>query len=464
MNMNLRFAAYRYQLCQLGFGTLYSVLALSSFADVSAATLKDLHAFCSKPSCTDGANPSAALTTDPAGYIYGSTLDGGSTNSGVIFELRKDPQSGKWIEKPIQKFCSDPCKDGNWPTGRLILGTSGNLYGTAWGGGGGCCNGGMAFKLIPNADRTKWTYRVIYRFCSSKNQNCTDGSSPIFGLTYAGAAAGVPYDDSSPLYGETENGGANHAGVAYELDPVAGRAKWSEKVLYDFCSQSGCSDGEHPSGGLVMDGAGHLFGTTEERWPDSFGVAFELTQSGSRRWTETVLHSFCQVANCTDGDAPNGLLMDVNGNLFGTTEYGGANGWGAIFRLIPNGNGSQYSVIYNFCSQPNCADGGEPLSELILDENENLYGTTHYGGGNNIDRDQEGGGTAFRLSTNGTIKILHAFCAKISCADGEYPQASLLLGSKGLLFGTTEAGGKHGVDFSGGTVFEIALGRAQPLR
>jgi uncharacterized repeat protein (TIGR03803 family) len=152
----------------------------------------------------------------------------------------------------------------------------------------------------------------------------------------------------------------------------------TETVLYSFCSQSSCADGSYPEAGLIMDGAGNLYGTTNSGGTSGTGVVFKLAPDG----TETVLYNFCSQSNCADGSYPSaGLIMDGAGNLYGTTNGGGTSGTGVVagvvFKLAPDGT---EIVLYSFCSQSSCADGSYPEAGLIMDGAGNLYGTTLSGG------------------------------------------------------------------------------------
>jgi len=273
-------------------------------------------------------------------------------------------------------------------------------------------------------------------------------------LTYAGAATGAPYDGVSPLYGTTRTGGANGQGVAFQLTPNGGA--WTESTIYDFCAQQDCADGAQPWQGLAMNGAGQIFGVTYGR-PDSSlnGVVFELSPV-SGGWSERVLHSFCQAANCTDGRGPNGLALDATGALFGTTYSGGANNAGLVFRLQPMSGTSVYSVLYNFCATSGCRDGAAPASNLIIGAEGSLYGTTYYGGDSAQDRDGKGGGIAFRLTRSGALGVLRSFCMDQGCTDGEYPNAGLFQDASRHLFGSTQLGGEHSSSYQGGTIFQLS--------
>ena len=309
----------------------------------------------------DGANPEATLVADAAGNFYGTTYFGGNGNTGCggngcgsAFEL-SPRDSGKYKLSVLHRFCQQQnCDDGGLPLAPLIVDTAGNLYGTANVGGG---NGaGSIFELVLNGDGTR-TFTVLHHAC--EDSNCNDGGGPQFdGLTYKGQTSGAPYDGTSPLYGTNFVGGTGAFGVAYELKPpAAGKTKWRETVLYTFCSQSGCADGRLPARGLLMDAKGNFYGTTQFGGPSDNGVIFELSKSG-KTWSETVLYTICaDGGSCSDGTYPaSPLIMDASGNLYGSMVNGANAGSGVLFKLVPNGTNSTYSVLYAFCSVSGCAD------------------------------------------------------------------------------------------------------------
>jgi hypothetical protein len=192
----------------------------------------------------------------------------------------------------------------------------------------------------------------------------------------------------------------------------------------------------------------------------------------SRAWTPQALVSFCALANCADGAGPKaGLIADANGNLFGTTLYGGADtgpnglGGGTVFEIAKTAGGyaSTPTILYSFCALANCADGSNPQASLRADANGNLFGTTSQGG---LHASNNGGsaygGTVFEIAKTAdgyasTPTTLYSFCALANCADGSNPQASLLADANGNLFGTTAGGGGYSglEDSQGGTVFKI---------
>jgi uncharacterized repeat protein (TIGR03803 family) len=420
-----------------------------------AATLHTLYSFCTAKKCSDGVQPQTGLMMDASGNIFGTTSDGGANNhGGTIFEL--SPKKSKWTYSVLYSFCAQKkCADGNGPSSRVVLDTEGNLYGTTV-DGGSTDDGGTVFKLAPAGG--EWTLQVLHSFCTEGGKKCTDGEYPYPGvnLTYPGAASGALYDGTSPLYGTAENEGIakKNGGVAYRLTPNGG--DWTYDVLYDFCARKKCADGKSPQSGMVLDQSGNLFGMTfRGATGDNPGIIFELSPSKKDIWRETVLHPFCPDSGCLDGSNPTGdLIMDATGNLFGTAQEGGTGapdcgsefvrlGCGVVFKLTPDGKQSQQEVLYNFCSQTDCTDGDTPTGGLIMDADGNLYGTTFSGGAANQ-------GTVFKIS-NGTEQVLYSFCTQGGCTDGSMPSAPLIMDKNGNLYGTTSTGGVYGQ----GTVFEI---------
>ncbi|HLY05638.1 MAG TPA: choice-of-anchor tandem repeat GloVer-containing protein [Rhizomicrobium sp.] len=414
---------------------LAAVLALAAaLAPAGAAhawTLKTLYSFCAEAHCTDGSEPLAGLLRDSSGNLYGTTLVGGTHGDGVVFELAAGHRGLTY--KVLHDFCY-ACGDGTNPEAGLIIDANGNLYGTtAQSGPTGC---GTAFRLSPNADRSKWKEKTLYA------APCGFGNNILTGLTYEGAATGAPYDGTSPLYGATNMGGTG-VGTVYEIVPKG--TKWKEKDLYAFCPSgvSGCTDGRYP-GTLIVDAAGNLYGNTLAGGTNSGGLVYELRPNAKNtKWTEHVLYNFCAVADCTDGGTPEGaLVMDNGGNLFGTTTEPVEQG--AVYELTQAGKSWTETVLHTFCSEQNCADGYLPMAGLVLDGAGNLYGTTDIGGTGD-------GGTVFQLQGS-SFSTLYNFCSASQCGDGSAPQAPLIIDSTGNLYGTTASGGAD----DNGTVFELS--------
>jgi len=418
---------------------LFAVVYMSALAaftsDASAYSFKTVHSFCSLRGCKDGSGP-GGLLLDQAGNLYGVAAGAGPHHgSGAIYEL-----VGRRKFKVLYGFCADheTCTDGKSPMAPLIIDAAGNLYGATTQGGAHNSNG-VAFELSPNGDGS-WTYHKLYDFCAEAN--CSDGQTPR-GLTYLGAATGVPYDGTSPLYGAAD-GGEHAQGVIFQLVP--GQMGWSESVLYNFCSQGGnaCTDGANGSTPLATS-TGNFFGFAGAGGASNAGVVYQLTSNGNS-WTETVLYNFCSQADCTDGKGPIGPpVQDALGNLYGPTVEGGQpcknaalKGFtcGVIFKLSANGDVWQESVLYQFCVKKDCRDGAAPNGELALDASGNLFGTTFSGGGNDEEPGGSGGGVAFELSGS-SLNVQHAFCAEggSSCSDGLNPAEGLIMDSVGDLFG-----------------------------
>ena len=358
------------------------------------------------------------------------------------------PASAASKEKVLYNFC---CANGAIPSG-VIFDAAGNLFGTTESGGSLDCGSpgcGTVFELTRREDG-KWREKVLYNFCTV--QDCADGSVPSGGLIF---------DTAKNLYGTTIEGGTGACnlpsggtcGTVFQLTP-GGNGHWKEKVLHSFAFDG--MDGIYPDGGLILDKAGNLYGTTSEGGTgpceDDYhdvvgcGTVFQLTPTANGKWAEKVLYSF----NDTDGDGPEGLIFDRLGNLYGITGSGGSRGVGAVFELSRGKDGKwREKVLYNFCIASNCADGDVPNGGLIFDAGGNLYGTTYFGGA-------YGDGTAFRLvpGKNGTWteKTLHSFNGR----DGRNPDAGLILDAEGNLYGMTWVGGASGGDCTlCGTVFKL---------
>jgi uncharacterized repeat protein (TIGR03803 family) len=310
-----------------------------------------LYSFTGHPA--DGSYPIAGLVRDAAGNLYGTTFRGGASNYGTVFKVAADGN-----ETVLYSFTGYPA-DGSYPSAGLVRDAKGDLYGTtAYGGSGNCDLGcGTVFKLDTAGEET-----VLYSFTGTGG----DGVNPY---------AGLVRDPRGQLYGTTDLGGASGAGTVFK---VANSGK--ETVLYSF---TGGADGGGPVYGyLVRDAAGNLYGTTAAggsyacKGEYGCGVVYKLNTAGK----ETVLHTFTG----TDGDGyfpVAGLLRDAKGNLYGTTAYGGSGncytGCGTVFKLDKAGN---ETVLHSFDSS---TDGAYPYAGLVRDARGNLYGTTEAGGAYN---------------------------------------------------------------------------------
>ena len=383
-----------------------SMLLVASPA--AAQTYRVIHTFSGG---NDGATPLAGLIIDRGGNLYGTASGGGKTNDGcetygcgVAFRLKST--NGNWTLTPLYVFQGgvQAGLDGSNPEARMVFAANGALYGTTlYGGGNHCFNStcGTVFKLTPPATACKtvlcsWTETVAYRFVGV----------PQAGIPNAGP---VVFDQAGNLYGVAA-GGADEHGVVYELTPNGGT--WSETDLagadnatsgvvldnagnlYGTNSGEGYggvyqvlhsgsgwvfhqlysiinvgSDGFDTYAGVILDNAGNLYGSTTGEGPGDGGTVFELA-SGVRNFS--VLYGF------NNGSGPEeSLSMDSAGNLYGTTWGGGAYSWGTVFKLSPSGSGWTYTDLYDFTGG---SDGAHPVSNVVIDAQGNLYGTTSYGG------------------------------------------------------------------------------------
>ena len=407
---------------------------LTTAAPVFAvAKEKVLYGFCTLSNCADGQTPQSSLVFDAAGNLYGTTFDGGAYGLGSIFQLAQG-SDGTWTEKVLYSFCSATnCSDGTNPAG-LVFGAAGELYGIAQTGGG--YGFGAVFELV-SAEGGAWNYKVLHNF----DFNNGDGYYPFTGLII---------DATGNLYGVTDWGGAYNSGTVFELTPGT-EGKWTEKRLHSFNDNG--KDGYAPFGGLMFDAAGNLYGTTTRGGTSGTGcggqgcgIVFQLTPGANGKWTEKVLHNFN--SSGTGGYGPwGGVVSDKAGNVYGTTNAGGAFGFGTVFKLAPGVSGEWTGkVLHSF--QNNGVDGYAPVAALIVDTAGNLYGTTFYGGLYND-------GTIFELipGSNGTWteKVVHNFDWSLYVKDGTSPAVSLIFDTEGNLYGTSENGG----DYNFGAVFEF---------
>jgi uncharacterized repeat protein (TIGR03803 family) len=373
----------------------------------------------------DGANPAAGVTFGPSGALYGTAANGGAHGSGAVFELH--PAAGGAANiRVLYSFSGG--RDGAYPMAGVIVGRTGELYGTTLAGG---ANGhGAVFELTPPLNPGDgWTERVLYSFAGG-----ADGGSP---------SAGVAADALGALYGTTISGGASGRGVVFKLVPQSGGA-WTETALHSFGSGG---DGQLPFGGVTIGASNVLYGTTTYGGGAGFGSVFALAPTAGSVWSERVLYSFDGKGG--GGLPAAGLVIDAAGALYGTTHWGGAHASGVVFKLNPPaapGQGWSEVVLHSFGNGFNSGDdGGAPIAGVVFDGTGGLYGTTDRGGAH-------GQGTVYRLTPTGaagsgwTVSLLHSF----SGGDGDGP-AGGVVAAAGKLYGTTFKGGSGGA----GTVFEL---------
>jgi uncharacterized repeat protein (TIGR03803 family) len=338
-------------------------------------TLTTVFSFCAQgnpcgPQPTSGFYGPTTVIQAADGNMYGIATEVSGESNGGIFEFTR---SGAF--STLYTFCSQggsACTDGSVPIG-IIQAADGKFYGTtATGGIAGIIDGGTVFKLTPGGALT-----TLYRFCS-KNA-CADGSLP---------GAGVIQGASGNFYGTTRLGGAYNGGTVFGITPDGALT-----TLYSFCSQGGtsCTDGQEPFAALIQATDGAFYGTTYSGGTNGAGTFFRITPDGNL----TTLYSFCAESGCRDGERPNGLIQATNSNFYGTT-YGARSGsdFGTVFEITPNG---KLTTLYRFCSEIKCADGNAPAAALVQATNGDLYGTTEFGGAKTC-CEAITGGTVFRLS------------------------------------------------------------------
>lgn len=358
-----------------------------------------------------------ALIQGPDGNFYGTTPSGGAKVNGTVFAVTP---SGSL------RFLS-LSNGARAPEAGLLLGGNGDFYGTTVAGGQDPKrNFGTVFKL-----RTGGRFTRLHSFSDG-----TDGAEPRAPLIQA---------VNGKFYGTTSAGGLSSVGgTVYTMNPNGVLS-----TVHEFCMLNNCADGGAPYAGLVQAADGVFYGTTSQggdttcTFNESYGcgTVFSVTPAGKFK----TLHVF----EGFDGAVPvGGLIQATDGNFYGTTSYGGPNGYanGTVFQIKPDGT---FTTIYNFCSLPNCTDGAGPIAGLIEATNGNLYGTASVGG-------DFGAGTIFEISPQGEVTTLHSFCSQPSCTDGEIPSGNLLQATTGKFYGMTQLGGTsvYGTVYS----FDIGLG------
>jgi len=361
---------------------------------------------------TNGEEPGGALVQGRDGDLYGTTIAGGTgaycslgpNQCGTVFKIT--PEGALTT---LYNFCSQTsCADGGNPTAGLVLSTDGNFYGvtTTGGTGVGCYAAGKcgtAFKITPSGALT-----TLYNWCSQPR--CTDG---FYGSAENPGTFVQAIDGN--FYGANGSGGAPSSGTAFKLTPSGALT-----TLYTFCAQSGCADGATPSG-LIQATNGNFYGTTNTGGAYGGGTVFKIKPGG----TLATLYNFCSQTNCTDGGTPNApLIQATDGNFYGSTTYGGANVnsascvaqssfCGTVFEITASGT---LTTLYNFCSQTNCTDGSSPQLGLVQATDGSFYGGTYHGSPNTCFFGMSCG-TVFKMTPGGMLTTLHSF----DSTDGEFP-------------------------------------------
>ena len=372
------------------------ICALAVPGAAHAGTFGLLHVFLDTP---DGATPWSNLLFK-GGKFYGTTLEGGTSNNGVVFQMDAKGHT-------IILYSFQGGSDGRRPLSNVISDKAGNLYGVTE--EGGTYDAGTVYRLAPDGTET-----LLHDF--------TGGSDG------ANSDAGLVMDKSGNLFGTTPVGGPQQAGVAFEIS-----ANGTFSVLHNFTNGS---DGGFPEDSLLLDKRGNLFGTAVTGGTHGFGVVYRIDAHGNFK----ELYSF---AGGSDGLYPQArVIEDKAGNLYGTTDFGGgtgcsgSDGCGTIFKLAPDGT---ETVLYAFTGGN---DGAAAYTGVVADKQGNLYAATKAGGNSN------GYGALDELSPDGTLTVLHVFQG---ASDGEYPDRGLINPRTGNYIGETYTGGPDGW----GTAYEV---------
>ena len=380
------------------------------------------------------------VVRDSAGNLYGAAELGGTTicavnnnGCGGIYKLTHGTSG--WAESNLYSFTNGT--DGSNPAATLLRDSAGNLFTTTINGGQGA---GSVFELSP-ASGGSFNGHVLYDF-----PVLSEGMVPYSGLTP---------DGLGNYYGTTSTGGINAGciyfsgcGTVFKLSPN-GKGGWLETVIYAFTGKNG--DGLFPTGNLLLDASGNLYGTTSgggvfgycSGFNDTCGTVFKLSPNGDGTWTETVLHAFTGYTTSDGGTPAYGLVMDANGNLYGTTPSGGAKDCGVVFELSPTASGPwTEAILHDFGST---GDIPNPSSPLIFDQSGNLYGTSYSPSG--------GTSSVYRLSPTAggwTESFLFTF-TNSNTSGGFGPHGNIAFDAAGNLIAATVGGGKY----NDGVVFKL---------
>ena len=345
-----------------GSGTVYELQRTSA-----GYVYRQLHSF---GNGLDGSFPWAGVTIGPDGSLYGATYTGGTTQNGIVYNLRPPATfcrsvSCPWNETVLYNFTRG--SDGGDAQGGVIFDRNGNMYGTNVNGGSG--NVGVVYKMTRSGG--SWAYQVIYPFTGGQ-----DGGNPT----------GLLFDGAGNLYGPAASGGLSGCsgfgcGTVFKLSPSG--SGWTEQTLYSFHDSS---DGSDPQGGVIMDSAGNLYGSTC-CGDGTGGTIFELSPSGGN-WIFNLLYSY----NGTGLGPYGNLVRDAAGNLYGASVFNGLYNEGVVFKLTPTNGGWIYTSIHDFTGG---ADGDWPEGGLAIDSNGNIFGTTYQGGLQNC---SEGCGVVYEIT------------------------------------------------------------------
>jgi uncharacterized repeat protein (TIGR03803 family) len=399
--------------------TMFALLTLATAVSAQTVTFKTLYTF---PGGANAANPASPLIFDHSGNLYGTSPEGGSVSTcggygcGTVFELA--PSTPKWKEKLLFAFPANAD-----PSGALARDAKGNFYGTTYEGGDPVCNCGQVYQLVHTA--AGWTQNILHIFTSNGSG---DGQSPENGLVL---------DAAGNLYGTTQEGGAYNQGTIFELTPNSD-GTWTYSIIHEFNAST--QQPSDPSGSLVIDAAGNIYGTAVNGGLYYDGAVYKLSFSGGA-WTVTDLYNF--TSDFSYFPYPYGLAMSSAGTLYGVTLGDGEFGLGTVYELTPTPIGYwTHTLLHTFTG---ASDGASPTGGPTINPSGGIYGTASSGG-------IFGFGTVYKLvpGTNGkwTYSVLHSFK---NSSDGSDPYGGVILDSLGNLYGTALSGGSAGY----GVAYEI---------
>jgi uncharacterized repeat protein (TIGR03803 family) len=403
-----------------------------------------------------------------------------AVGAAIVFVLTASQVLQAQTYKVIYNFTGG--QDGGSPLAGLTMDKAGNLYGTAYGwgthgfgtvyqlklkNGNGTLN--PLYSFAGGSDGTNPAARVIFGRdgalygttflggggagegtvfkvrpspSACKTALCPWTETHLYSFTFVGGSGPLGdllFDQAGNIYGTTIAGGENDNGIVYELTPTGN--SWTESVLHYFDG----TDGAGPQTGLIFDSSGNLYSTTQSGGANGYGTAFQMTYSAGTGWTESLLYSF---GYGSDGGYPyTGLIFDRSGNLYSATSDGGAGGGGVVFELTSGAGGTwTFTPLYSFTGTAGNKCGPDDLS---MDSAGDLYGATFcdgaYGYGNVFELIQSNGGW--------TYKDLYDFTGG---TDGANPVSNVLIHSNGKLYGTASIGGSSGNCSGGcGVVWEI---------
>jgi uncharacterized repeat protein (TIGR03803 family) len=349
------------------------------FKVTAAGSLTTLYSFCAKTNCPDGKSPEAPLLQATDGNFYGTTVIGGATQRGTVFKVTAGGDL-----TTLYSFCPKlPCKDGEFPLGALVEGSDGSLYGTT----SGQDRYGTVFRITTGGVLT-----TLYNFCT--RATCPDGDAPGTGVI---RASDGNFYGTTTLGGSYTNcpGGleASGCGTIFKITPTG-----KLTTIYKFCAQVKCTDGEEPDAPLVQAADGNFYGTTAGGGVNGdFGTVFKMTTAGKITTLYSFCSQINSLGYCADGSLPlSALVQGPDGNFYGTTYTGGAgspnctsgNGCGTVFSITPSG---VLTTLHSFCTDENCTDGIWSSSAPAQATNGNFYGASVVGGA-------DGDGTVFELS------------------------------------------------------------------